>query len=112
MFPSPEIERARQINRTWTVRGNLADNTAHYLDRLADQRPATLQEVCERALAAARHASDEHRDPKPDFYAALFSRATTAERDEFLRDHLWTRERSAQLATADAEPRDIDGRPA
>jgi len=110
--PSPAPERARQINRTWTVRGNLAENTARYLDRLAEQRPETLQEVCERALAAARHASDEHRDPKPDFYAALFSRATTAERDEFLRDHLWTRERSAQLAAADEAPRGIDSRPA
>lgn len=96
-FPSP-IEHARKINRTWVVRGTLSDNTARYLDRLETERPAILLAVCERAVAAARLASAEFRDPKPDFYAALFSRATDAERDEFLRDHFWTRERSAQLS--------------
>jgi hypothetical protein len=98
MSPSPAIERARQINRTWTVRGNLAEDTDRYLDRLDLLRPATLREVCELAVAAARQASAECRDPKPDFYAALFCRATPEEREEFLRDHLWTRELSALFA--------------
>jgi hypothetical protein len=96
--PSSPIEHARRINRTWVVRGGLADTTARYLERLEIERPATLLVVCERAIAAARRASAEHRDPKPDFYASLFSRATPAERDEFLGNHLWTRERSVQLA--------------
>lgn len=92
------IPHARRINRTWIVRGDLPDNTERYLDALATRDPALLREVCERAIAATRLASQEQRDPKPDFYATLFSRATPAEREQYLRNHPWTHQRSTALS--------------
>lgn len=95
--PDP-IAQTRRINRTWIVRGNLAENTARYLDELEVRDRETLRFVCELAVVAAKKASRELRDPKPDFYAWLFSRATEEDRELYLRDHAWTRQRSAELA--------------
>lgn len=99
MNPSDPIAYARRINRTWIVRGGLSANTERYLEALEARDPALLREVCERAIAASRRASEEQRDPKPDFYATLFSRSTAAEREIFLKEHAWTRERSEQLSS-------------
>ena len=96
MSVSP-IKQVRRINRTWLVRGGLAEDTARYLEDLERRAPETLLAVCQDAIKAARQASAEHRDPKPDFYAWLFSRATDDERHRHLADHLWTRERSRQI---------------
>jgi len=93
-------EQARRINRTWLVHGNLSQDTEAYLTRLEQEHSEMLEEVCELAVAAARRASSERRDPKPDFYACLFSRASDEERDLFLKDHLWTYRRSAELRDA------------
>jgi hypothetical protein len=98
MTPSEPIAYARRINRTWIVRGGLRENTVRYLDSLEARDPDLLRDVCQRAVDAAQRASHEQRDPKPDFYAALFSRTTEDERAEFLRDHQWTRRRAAELA--------------
>ena len=98
MSGSDSIAQARRINRTWIVRGELAENTALYLDALESKDPETLRIVCELAVIAAKKASHEQRDPKPDFYASLFSRATAEDRDHYLRDHAWTRQRSVELA--------------
>lgn len=95
MKPSP-VEQVRRINRTWLVQGNLAETTAAFLDLLEQERPEVLRTICADAVAAARRASDEHRDPKPDFYATVFSVATDAERDRFLQNHAWTRRLSAE----------------
>ncbi len=95
-MPSP-AEQVRRINRTWLVQGTLARDAGDYLDLLEKERPSDLEEACAQALAAAHRASDEHRDPKPDFYAALFSRATEEERGRFLKDHLWTRRLSGRF---------------
>jgi hypothetical protein len=92
------IAQARRINRTWIVRGQLAEHTAGYLDDLEKSAPDILRTVCELAVAAAKRASKEQRDPKPDFYASIFSRATEEDRERYLRDHAWTRQRSADLA--------------
>ena len=98
--PSP-VDYARRINRTWIVHGNLGPDTENYLARLEESHPEILLEVCTRAVAAARVASKEQRDPKPDFYASLFSRATPAERAAYLKDHPWTRNLSAGLQKND-----------
>lgn len=90
-MPASPVEQARRINRTWIVHGGLDRDADRYLQRLEETRPDILEDVCARAVAAARAASAENRDPKPDFYTALFSRATPAEREEFLQGHLWTR---------------------
>lgn len=85
------VEYARRINRTWIVHGNLSQTAESYLAHLEATRPELMEEVCERAVQAARLASHEHRDPKPGFYAGLFSRATPEEQDAWLKDHRWTR---------------------
>jgi len=90
------VEQARRINRTWLVQGTLAETTTAFLDLLERERPEILEEASARAVAAARQASGDHRDPKPDFYAALFSVATDEERDRFLQNHAWTRRLSAE----------------
>jgi hypothetical protein len=98
MSGSDPIAQVRRINRTWIVRGTLAENAARYLDDLEARDPETLRTVCEFALISAKKASHEQRDPKPDFYASIFSRATAEDREHYLRDHAWTRQRSAELA--------------
>lgn len=85
------LEYARRINRTWFVNGTLAENAERYLAHLEAHQPALLEEVCDLAVAAARLASGEGRDPKPGFYSALFSRSTPEEQEVYLKDHLWTR---------------------
>lgn len=98
-MPASPVEQARRINRTWIVHGGLDRDADRYLQWLEETRPDILEDVCARAVAAARAASAEHRDPKSDFYTALFSRATPAEREEFLGNHLWTRHLSEALET-------------
>lgn len=97
----PLIERAKRINRTWIVRDGLAENTRRYLAMLEDHRPDVLARVCARAVQAAHAASADTRDPKPDFYAALFSEASPEERTVYLKDHLWTRTRAKALQVGD-----------
>jgi NMD protein affecting ribosome stability and mRNA decay len=92
-----DVIKARRINQSWIVRGQLRETAERYLHLLEDERPQDLVEVCALAVAAARKASREHRDPKPDFYASIFSRATPEERANFLQNHLWTRRLSFQL---------------
>ncbi len=82
------VEYAKRINRTWIVNGTLAQDTERYLAQLEATHSELLEEVCERAVQAARLASQEHRDPKPDFYAALFSRSTSEEQETYLKNHL------------------------
>ena len=93
------VAKARRINRTWLTQGALAENTARYLDHLAAARPSDLPKVCRLAIEGAVTASDQGQDPKPPFYANLFSTATKAERDTFLKDHFFTRFLSAEYKT-------------
>ncbi len=92
----PPVEYAKRINRTWIVNGNLAQNATRYLEHVEKAQPSMLEEICERAVQAARLASHEGRDPKPDFYAALFSRSTPEEQETYLKEHLWTRRQLQQ----------------
>lgn len=92
------IEYARRINRTWFVRGGLAEDTQHYLAMLERERPEVLARVCDRAVKAAYAASEEGLDPKPGFYGSIFSEASEDEKEEFLKNHPWTRARSRSLA--------------
>jgi len=91
------FERVLRVNRTWITRGGLAVTTEKYLKHLASTRQEVLEVVCERALAAAQNSSKNQIDPKPSFYASLFSEATKKERDQFLKNHFFTRLLSAEL---------------
>jgi hypothetical protein len=91
------VKHARRVNRSWITRGNLAQNTEAYLNFLAAQRKEDLYTVCEAAVQAARNASLRQQDPKPYFYASIFSRATREERNQYLKEHFYTRLLSAEL---------------
>lgn len=92
------IARVRKINRTWITRGEIAAHTERYLDHLAAHHPERLETVCARALAAAHEASHVRKtDPKPAFYATLFSEATPGERETFLKEHAYTRQLLAKI---------------
>lgn len=88
--------KARRINRTWIVRGGLEKSAEDYLTALETRDPGLMEKVCALAIGAAHQASAAQRDPKPDFYAALFSQATEAERETFLKNHRWTRQKSRE----------------
>ncbi len=61
----------------------LRKNAAFYLDHLARTDPARLHRSCRRVkLLADQFGHTE--DPKPWFYAALFSLATIPEAKRFL----------------------------
>lgn len=98
------VEYAKRVNRTWIVRGDLAKNAALYLQHLEVSRPDILTEVCSHAVNAAKQASRLGKDPKPPFYAGLFSQATAEERKKFLKDHQWTRRLAANFQPANALP--------
>lgn len=84
-----DVAWARRVNFRWIVREGLRDSAAGYLDHLASTDPARLQRSCRRARRLTdRYGSDE--DPKPWFYAGLFSLASGDEIARFLTDHPFT----------------------
>ncbi len=84
-----EIAWARRVNGQWIVREGFRQIAASYLDALAAREPDRLVRSCARArqMLDRREPLD---DPKPWFYAGLFSLATAAEAAEFLRDRDFT----------------------
>lgn len=87
---SPPVDWARRVNRSWLVRGNINDHAAAWLDHLAALDDGRLPLSCEnaRAMCGIRDRLD---DPKPWFYAGLFSLATAAEARRFLATHRITK---------------------
>ena len=83
------IDWAREINQRWICHGDLRDTAARWMDYLADTAP-------ERLAVSARHAfllvkaSGRVCDPKPWFYAGLFSLATAEEQEAWLSQHPFT----------------------
>jgi len=82
-------EWAKRVNRTWLVRGGLDVTTDAWLAHLEQTDPARLLASCEIARALSR-GSDHTHDPKPWFYAGLFSLATAAEARLYLATHHFT----------------------
>ena len=82
-------EWARRVNRTWLVRGGLDATADAWLAHLEQTDPARLVASCENARALSR-GPDHIHDPKPWFYAGLFSLATEAEARHFLTTHHFT----------------------
>jgi len=97
-FPD-EISWVKGFNERWIVREALRKNAAGYLDHLARTDPARLLQSCRRVkLLTDRFGHRE--DPKPWFYAALFSLATIPEAKQFLKDHDFTLASIPRLAGA------------
>lgn len=80
---------ARRVNGAWLVRGGLDATTDAWLDHLEQTDPARLLASCENARALCR-GPDHTCDPKPWFYAGLFSLATSKEARRFLTAHRFT----------------------
>lgn len=90
---------ARAVNARWLVHSGLRENAADYLEHLAAVDPARLKRSC----AVARRMVDRRdsaSDPKPWFYAGLFSLATAEEGRRFLAGHEFTRAAIPELAEA------------
>ena len=82
-------EWARRINRGWFVRGGLTATTDAWLTHLEQTDPGRLLASCEIARALSR-GPDRIHDPKPWFYAGLFSLASEAEARHYLTNHRFT----------------------
>lgn len=87
---SPPLDWARRVNRSWIVRDKLDDHAEAWLDHLAALDDGRLQRSCEtaRAMCGIRERLE---DPKPWFYAGLFSLATAEEARRFLANHRTTK---------------------
>lgn len=84
------ITKVRRINERWIVRGSLRDHAVDYLLHLEATDPARLRQSCQLALELVR-SRVPGEDPKPLFYAGLFSLASRSEIQRYLGEHLLTR---------------------
>jgi hypothetical protein len=87
---SPSLDWARRVNRSWIVRNHLDEHAEAWLEYLAALDDGRLQPSCEtaRAMCGLRERLE---DPKPWFYAGLFSHATAEEARRFLGSHRTTK---------------------
>lgn len=83
-----DIDWVRHVNGRWIVRESLRQDAAAWIDHLFATDPARLREVSRRARLLT--ASQSGEDPKPWFYAGLFSLATHEEASRFLKGHDFT----------------------
>jgi hypothetical protein len=83
------VEWATRINRRWIVHQGLGKRAEDWLKHLAETNPRRLRKSCDAARSMIGHWN-ENGDPKPWFYAGLFSNATGAEAKEFLSGHRLT----------------------
>lgn len=88
--PSSAVDWARRVNSSWLVRGGLNESAAAWLERLGKLGDGRLMPSCEaaRAMCGKRGPLE---DPKPWFYAGLFSMVTAAEAKGFLDTHRITK---------------------
>jgi hypothetical protein len=93
--------RARTLNQRWLVRGELDRDADDYMRHLESIDPRRLDQSCKNAWRMTELREDTE-DPKPWFYAGLFSLATEAETEQFLARHWLTR----AAVSAEAKPRD------
>jgi hypothetical protein len=102
--PEDLVAWARRVNSRWFVRDNFGGDAAAYLDHLERTDPGRLLRSCRNA-----HEMMQRRvrgvDPKPWFYAGLFSLATVDEARSSLRRRWFTRH-SLPALTAEFDPHD------
>lgn len=84
------IAWARLINPVWKVRNGLDQAATEWMDHLERVDPERLRSCCANAAALSR-GPGYGSDPKPWFYAGLFSLATPDEARRFLSNHRFTR---------------------
>jgi hypothetical protein len=86
----PALDWVKRVNRSWVVRSDLNGHAESWLNYLAGLNDGRLQKSCEiaRAMCSIR---DRQIDPKPWFYAGLFSLATFEEAKLFIPTHRLTK---------------------
>jgi len=78
----------RRLNSRWIVHHGLGESAEAYLDYLTKVDPKRLGRSCRIAHRLAHQAG--HDDPKPWFYAGLFSLASVEEARQFLANRWFT----------------------
>lgn len=86
----PPIDWVNRVNRSWLVRAGLDAHASAWLEHLESLADGRLLPSCvaARAMCGLRTPLE---DPKPWFYAGLFSLATAEEARSFLETHRVTR---------------------
>lgn len=79
----------RHVNKKWLVHSDLQAQASAYLDHLSATDPARLLQSCIIVRDIIRTLGPAE-DPKPRFYAGLFSLATPEEAATYLHGHLFT----------------------
>lgn len=99
--PEPEdpVAWARRVNGRWIVHHGLRDDAVAYMDSLAAADTQRLRQCCARSWRLV-HECPPGEDPKPWFYAGLFSLATPDEARRFLASHDFTTACLPSLAKA------------
>lgn len=92
---------ARRVNTRWIVHQGLDRNTAAYLEHLEQTDPDRLRRSCLHAHQLV-HERPSPEDPKPWFYAGLFSLADASEKQKFLADHWFVATAIANAETPDS----------
>jgi hypothetical protein len=84
------VSWARRVNSRWIAHHGLSGDAELYMDHLGASDKDRLVRSCRRArkLVGERMGQD---DPKPWFYAGLFSLATAEEAGRFLAGRWFTR---------------------
>jgi len=85
-----DIAKVKRVNGRWIVHGHLRENAAAYIAHLETIDPLRLEKSCELAMELVQRKQPV-RDPKPLFYAGLFSMATPDEISLYLGEHAMTR---------------------
>lgn len=91
---SPQLDTVawvREVNNRWIVHHGLEKRAEAYLEHMEATDPARLATACERAARLLR-ACEPTEDPKPWFYAGLFSVSTVEEAEVYLDGHWFTAE--------------------
>jgi hypothetical protein len=83
------VDWVKRVNRSWIVRHGLAERAEEWLAHLERRNDVRLETACQtaRAMCGVR---DRSEDPKPWFYAGVFSPATADEAKQFLANHRLT----------------------
>lgn len=79
----------RKVNGRWLVHSGLQHRAAAYIDHLAAADRSRLMNSM-RIIRELFRTLGPLEDPKPRFYAGLFSLATPQEARQYLHDHLFT----------------------
>lgn len=79
----PPVDWVVRVNSSWLVRGGLDEAAGRWIEHLRATDPARLEASCDAARGMCR-MRQPLADPKPWFYAGLFSLATPEEVARFI----------------------------